>query len=84
MVRASCSVQVEIHPPKIMSSIGLPGSSLIPLLKEPTNGITMRIDGSNRRAYWGYHPYTARAIDCTRERTAIQVDPTNKRSEQSN
>jgi hypothetical protein len=44
----------------------------------------MRIGGYNGRAYWGYHPHTARAIDCARKRTVIQVDPADKRSDQSN
>ena len=36
-------VQMKVHLPKIMGCIGVPCSSLIPLLKEPANDVTMRI-----------------------------------------
>ena len=38
-------VQMKVHPPKITGCIRVPCSSLIALLKEPANGITMRIGG---------------------------------------
>jgi hypothetical protein len=62
---------MEIHTFEITSRIRVPSSSLIPLLEKMADSITMRIGRPNSRSYWDYYPYTARFVDCTRERVAV-------------
>jgi len=74
-------VQMKVHPPKIMGCIGVPSSSLIPLLKEPANGVTMRIGRPDGRTYRGYCPCPVRGNDRARRRVAIQIIPVDTESQ---